>query len=109
MEARESRAWSKNWSFLTLTPEEILKNEMHDLVDSQRKPIEIPEHLKITEAVPISDYIKIEPSPTPIPLTTSKMIGWRSGLPQYQLDKYNVTRRPQGSLLKRFNWPLEAL
>ncbi|KAH8862422.1 hypothetical protein KSF78_0002317 [Schistosoma japonicum] len=107
-EASASRTWSKNWNFLTLTPEELLKDEMNELIDTQRKPIEVPQHLKVTEAIPISDYIKVEPSPKPIPQTTSKMIGWRSGLSQYKLDKYIVSK-PQGSLLKRFNWPIEAL
>uniref|UniRef100_A0A5K4F780 Helicase ATP-binding domain-containing protein n=1 Tax=Schistosoma mansoni TaxID=6183 RepID=A0A5K4F780_SCHMA len=108
-EASAAKAWSKNWSFLTLTPRELLKDELHELIDPNRKPIEIPQYLKVAEAVPISAYIKVEPSPKPIPQTTSRMIGWRSGLPQYKLDKYEVAKRPQGSLLKRFNWPIEAL
>ncbi|CAH8636690.1 unnamed protein product [Heterobilharzia americana] len=108
-EACASKEWSQNWGFLTLTAEELLKDEMHDLIDFKRKKVEVPEHLRITEAVPTSDFIKVEPSPTPVPQTTSRMIGWRSSLPQYQLDRYKIPRHPQGSLLKRFDWPLEAL
>ncbi|KAA3677991.1 uncharacterized protein DEA37_0004454 [Paragonimus westermani] len=108
-EANATKLWYKNWSFLTKTQEELLKDEKENLIDPHREKPEIPAHLKVTEAVPISDYIKIKPSPVPIPQTTSGFIGWRSGKEEYLLEKYAQKRSPQGCLLRRFHWPVEAI
>lgn len=107
-ESLSAKQWEKNWNFLKMSPDELLKDEKHELLNSKRKEIYIPDHLKVPEAPPISSYIQVKASPTPYPLTTSRMIGWRSGKLEYHIDKYDKERKAQGNLLKRFNWPVEA-
>ncbi|TPP56214.1 hypothetical protein FGIG_04964 [Fasciola gigantica] len=91
-----------------ISPEELLKDELHLLKDPNRKRPEVPRHLKVNEADSPSTYIHVLPSPKPFPPTTSGEIGWRSGKEQYKLDKYNQQRAPQGNILLKFGWPIEA-
>lgn len=102
------KLWHQNWDILKITQEELLKDEIHLLVDPDRKKPEIPQHLKVNEADSPSSYIRVLPSPKPYPATTSREIGWRSGEEKYKLDKYNQKKVPQGNILHRFGWPIEA-
>ena len=52
--------------------------------------------------------ITVIPSPRPIPLTTNKLIGWRTADKQCTLEKYGKYARGQESLHKKFKWPVEG-
>ncbi len=41
-------------------------------------------------------------------MTTSKMIGWRSGDRTYHLEKYGSYTKGKLSITKSFQWPNEA-
>ncbi|THD20254.1 hypothetical protein D915_008860 [Fasciola hepatica] len=107
-EGESVKLWHQNWDILKISPEELLKDELHLLKDPNRKRPEVPRHLKVNEADSPSTYIHVLPSPKPFPPTTSGEIGWRSGKEQYKLDKYNQQRAPQGNILLKFGWPIEA-
>lgn len=74
-----------------------------------RSKKQLPPHLQPPPVTPIEKYIKVGPSPNPVPNTTAKMIGWRSGLPQLQLERYGKYANPKGGLVKQLNWPEEAV
>lgn len=40
------------------------------------------------------------------PVKTSQEIGWRNG---QNLERFGRFGRPKGSIIKHFNWPLDAL
>ncbi|CAH8643874.1 unnamed protein product [Dicrocoelium dendriticum] len=107
-EAKAAKFWANNWSFLIQTQQELLGEEYEQLRNAERPKPEIPRHLGITDVEPISKFITVKPSPQPIPQRSSGFIGWRSGHSEYNLEKYAQQRRSQGSLLRRFNWPIEA-
>jgi len=48
------------------------------------------------------------PSPRPIPLTTNRLIGWRTADTSCTLEKYGKYARGQESLHKKFKWPVEG-
>ncbi|CAL8090360.1 unnamed protein product [Calicophoron daubneyi] len=108
-EAARVKLWRENWGFLTQTKEELLKDEIDALRDRTRKRPEMPDSLKISEPTPTSEYFSVKPSPKPFPQTTSQEIGWRSGRREFLLDKYDLHRKAQGCLLRRFNWPVQAI
>jgi hypothetical protein len=53
-------------------------------------------------------HVAINPSPRPVPLTTNKLIGWKTTDKNYTLEKYGKYARGQESLHKKFKWPIEG-
>ena len=70
---------------------------------------DVPTPLKVGPVTPLSKYIHVGPSPKPVPITTSSMIGWRSSKEGLKLEKYGKYSRPKGGLIKQLNWPAEAI
>uniref|UniRef100_A0A8C5WID7 Ciliary microtubule inner protein 1 n=1 Tax=Leptobrachium leishanense TaxID=445787 RepID=A0A8C5WID7_9ANUR len=67
-----------------------------------------PEHLKIRPVTPLDVYIKVGPSPS-VPQTTQGLIGWRSTIPDLQLERYGRSRFLKGDFCKQMNWPPEGV
>lgn len=55
-----------------------------------------------------NDDMPVNPSPIPIPLTNSRLIGWRTADKNCTLEKYGKYARGQESLHKKFKWPVEG-
>ncbi|CAF1315854.1 unnamed protein product [Adineta steineri] len=53
-------------------------------------------------------HVTVCPSPRPIPITTSNLIGWRTADKNCTLEKYGKYTRGQESLHKKFKWPIEG-
>ena len=67
------------------------------------------EPIQMHPVTPIEKYIKVDPSPKPVPKTTAQAIGWRSAEKTLALDKYGKYANPKGGLVKQLNWPPEAI
>ncbi|CAF0821094.1 unnamed protein product [Rotaria sp. Silwood1] len=53
-------------------------------------------------------HVTVSPSPRPLPMTTSSLIGWRTADKNCTLEKYGKYTRGQESLHKKFKWPVEG-
>ena len=67
------------------------------------------EPIQMHPVTPIEKYIKVDPSPKPVPKTTAQAIGWRSAEKSLALDRYGKYANPKGGLVKQLNWPPEAI
>lgn len=85
-ENKARRDFLKNYGFLLGSPTMIIKNKIPDLIDKSRPKVEdiLPQKLKVEES---AGGLKVLPSPTTYPKTSSGLIGWRC-YSQYWLDKY---------------------
>ncbi|XP_065610140.1 ciliary microtubule inner protein 1 [Cyrtonyx montezumae] len=102
-ELENARRWSQKWGFLKTALEELIEDEKKE----ETKPkIQLPEHLRIRPVTPVEKYIKVNPSP-PVPKTTQGFIGWRSAVPELQLEYCFQIRSCKGAFFKDLNWPRE--
>ncbi|CAL8089472.1 unnamed protein product [Calicophoron daubneyi] len=97
------------WGFLKGPITDFIKDEKDELIDKERPKISdiLQQPLKMSESS--GRYIKILPSPQPIPVTTSGEIGWRCINRSYWLDRYGRAARPKGNIYKALGWPDEEL
>ncbi|XP_052540174.1 uncharacterized protein C20orf85 homolog [Tympanuchus pallidicinctus] len=102
-ELETARRWSHKWGFLKTALEELTEDE------KKKKPkpkIELPEHLRIRPVTPVEKYIKVDPSP-PVPRTSQGFIGWRSAVPELQLERCFQIQSCKGAFSKDLRWPRE--
>jgi len=100
-----SKHWPDNWNFLTTKYEDLVKD---DFPKKEKRHKDV-EPIQVHPVTPIEKYIKVDPSPKPVPRTTSENIGWRSAHKDLALDKYGKYANPKGGLIKQLNWPREAI
>ena len=108
VEVTAARLYPARWSYIAKTYKELLK----DLKTKQPLDVDktrLPSHLRLPPLTPIEKLVNVYPSPKPYPPTTTSHIGWRSGIPQYKLEKYGSYCRPKGCIYKTFKWPLDAI
>uniref|UniRef100_A0A8C9F7K1 Chromosome 20 open reading frame 85 n=1 Tax=Pavo cristatus TaxID=9049 RepID=A0A8C9F7K1_PAVCR len=89
-----------NWNTRRCSQPSCLQKE-------KTKPkIQLPEHLRIRPVTPVEKYIKVNPSP-PVPKTSQGFIGWRSAVPELQLERCFQIQSCKGAFFKDLNWPRE--
>ncbi|XP_036387676.1 uncharacterized protein C20orf85 homolog [Megalops cyprinoides] len=105
VELESAKAWPAKWGFLT----ESYKEAMQESNKAKEKivQLELPQHLKTRPPTPPEKYIKVGPSP-PVPQTTQAFIGWRSAVPELQLERYGRVKCGKRSFLKEMGWVLDA-
>ncbi|KFV86007.1 Uncharacterized protein C20orf85, partial [Struthio camelus australis] len=102
-ELEAARRWSQKWGFLTTPLEELIEDKKKE----KTKPkIQLPEHLQIRPVTPVEKYIKVNPSP-PVPKTTQGFIGWRSAVPELELEHGFQIQSCKGTFFKDLKWPCE--
>ncbi|XP_040544294.1 uncharacterized protein C20orf85 homolog [Gallus gallus] len=102
-ELETARRWSHKWGFLKAALEELIEDEKKE----KTKPtIQLPEHLRIRPVTPVEKYIKVNPSP-PVPKTSQGFIGWRSAVPELQLEHCFQIQSCKGAFFKDLKWPRE--
>ncbi|KGL82982.1 Uncharacterized protein C20orf85, partial [Tinamus guttatus] len=102
-ELEAAKRWSQNWGFLSTPLEELIEDEKKE----KTKPkIELPAHLQIRPVTPVEKYIKVHPSP-PVPKTTQGFIGWRSAVPELELEHGYQIQSCKGRFFKDLKWPCE--
>ncbi|XP_030359206.1 uncharacterized protein C20orf85 homolog [Strigops habroptila] len=102
-EVEAAKKWSHKWGFLKTPLDELI----HDKKEENTSPkIELPEHLQVRPVTPVEKYIKVLPSP-PVPKTTQRFIGWRSVVPELQLERGFQIQSCKGSFFKDLKWPCE--
>ncbi|KAL3860227.1 hypothetical protein ACJMK2_010381 [Sinanodonta woodiana] len=104
LEVTAAKHWPSEWNFLKTKYEELVKDEFPEKKKSEKVKL-----IQIQPVTPIEKYIKVEPSPKPYPQTTAQFVGWRSSHRNLKLDKYGKYASPKGSIIKRLNWPPEAI
>ncbi|VDP99708.1 unnamed protein product [Trichobilharzia regenti] len=107
-EARTAKVFESKYGYMKGPLNKIIEDEIHLLVDKDRPRISDLIHEPVLSVEPLSKYIKVLPSPQPIPKTTNGMIGWRSQHPDYWLDRYGRYGRCKRDIIKVFNWPNET-
>ncbi|KAM4691229.1 ciliary microtubule inner protein 1 [Rhinophrynus dorsalis] len=105
-EMETAKNWPANWGFLTTSHKELLKNEVEE--KKKRVRLETPEHMRVRPVTPVEMYIKVAPSPA-VPPTTQGLVGWRSTIPELQLERYGRSRYLKGDFFKQMNWPAEGM
>ena len=75
----------------------------------ERKKIAPPTPTQLPQVTPLEQLVTVNPSPKPVPQTTSSMIGWRSTDKTCKLERYGSYAKPRGSLVKSLNWPTEGV
>lgn len=100
-----AKHWPDTWNFLTTKYEDLVKDE----IPKHEKRHKDVEPIQMHPVTPIEKYIKVDPSPKPVPKTTAQAIGWRSAERGLALDKYGKYANPKGGLVKQLNWPPEAI
>ncbi|CAF0754798.1 unnamed protein product [Rotaria sp. Silwood1] len=99
------RFYDKRWGFLN---EAQLQTSPYDPKRSSGALLSsVPSPLTINGTSHHED-VTISPSPRPIPLTTNRLIGWRTADKNCTLEKYGKYARGQESLHKKFKWPVEG-
>ncbi|KAM9527365.1 ciliary microtubule inner protein 1 isoform 2-T2 [Guaruba guarouba] len=102
-ELEAAKKWPHKWGFLKTPLDELI----HDKKEENTSPkIELPEHLQVRPVTPVEKYIKVLPSP-PVPKTTQRFIGWRSAVPELQLERGFQIQSCKGSFFKDLKWPCE--
>ncbi|XP_044155985.1 uncharacterized protein C20orf85 homolog isoform X1 [Bufo gargarizans] len=106
-ELETTKMWPENWGFFT-TPYNKLRTENVMEAKEAVQQIKVPSHMKVRTVTPMEQYIKVEPSPA-LPQTSQGLIGWRSTVPNLQLERYGRTRYLKGDFCKSMNWPAEGI
>ena len=89
--------------------EEQNEEEMDELQEREDSNDDDGELLKLPPLSPIVlQTQKVSKAPFPLPLTTSREIGWRSSRPECNLERFGKWARPKKSILKHFNWTIYA-
>jgi len=101
-----AKSWPANWNFLTTRFEDLMKD---DMPKQERKKIQLPPHMTVKPATPISERVTVHPSTRDVPKTTSDMIGWRSTDKKLALEKYGKYAKGKGGLIKQLKWPAEGV
>uniref|UniRef100_A0A4W5PAR8 Uncharacterized protein n=1 Tax=Hucho hucho TaxID=62062 RepID=A0A4W5PAR8_9TELE len=104
IELESAKAWPNKWGFLTTSYKET-QEQSHKLKEVVR--LELPQHLKTRPPSSPEKYIQVGPSP-PIPQTTQALIGWRSAVPELQLERYGKVQCGKKSFLKELGWAFDA-
>ncbi|XP_066518714.1 ciliary microtubule inner protein 1-like [Hoplias malabaricus] len=105
VELESAKVWYSKWGFLTDSYKETMM-ESKRLKDSMMK-LELPQHLKTRPPTPPEKYIQVDHSP-PVPQTTQALIGWRSTVPELQLERFGKVNCGKKSFLKELGWTFEA-
>ncbi|KAJ8400826.1 hypothetical protein AAFF_G00391800 [Aldrovandia affinis] len=105
VELESAKTWPQKWGFLTESYNEVIQ-ESSKINDTVVK-LELPQHLKTRPPTPPEKYIEVGPSP-PVPQTMQAFIGWRSGVPALQLERYGRVKCGKKSFLKELGWDLDA-
>ncbi|XP_055723863.1 uncharacterized protein C20orf85-like [Salvelinus fontinalis] len=103
IELESAKAWPNKWGFLTTSYK--TQEQSHKLKEVVR--LELPQHLKTRPPSPPEKYIQVGPSP-PVPPTTQALIGWRSTVPELQLERYGKVQCGKKSFLKELGWAFDA-
>ncbi|XP_020337671.1 uncharacterized protein C20orf85-like [Oncorhynchus mykiss] len=103
IELESAKAWPNKWGFLTTSYK--TQEQSHKLKEVVR--LELPQHLKTRPPSPPEKYIQVGPSP-PVPQTTQALIGWRSAVPELQLERYGKVKCGKKSFLKELGWAFDA-
>ena len=74
----------------------------------RKKSIRVPTPLQVKPPTPLSEYIRVDPSPKPFPRTTTNEVGWRSSQNELKLERYGKYTRGKANILRTFKWPDEA-
>ncbi|KAI1899935.1 hypothetical protein AGOR_G00067050 [Albula goreensis] len=105
VERESAKTWPQKWGFLKESYNEE-KQESSKMKDKMVE-LDLPQHLKTRPPTPPEKYIEVRPSP-PVPQTTQAFIGWRSAVPELQLERYGRVRCGKKSFLKELGWALDA-
>ncbi|KAL0978877.1 hypothetical protein UPYG_G00177020 [Umbra pygmaea] len=104
IELESAKAWPNKWGFLAKTCKEM-QEESHNLKEVVK--LELPPHLKPRPPTPPEKYIQVGNSP-PVPQTSQAVIGWRSTVPELQLERYGKVQFKRKSFLKELGWAFDA-
>ncbi|XP_030634967.1 uncharacterized protein C20orf85-like [Chanos chanos] len=105
IEKESAKAWPNKWGFLMESYNETLQKS--GKVEESMAKLELPKHLKTRPPTPPEKYIKVGPSP-PVPKTTQALIGWRSAVPELQLERFGKVNCGKKSFLKELGWAFDA-
>ncbi|KAM8946849.1 ciliary microtubule inner protein 1 [Pelodytes ibericus] len=105
-EIETAKKWPESWGYLTTFHDELMKNDTEGMKEMTR--LKTPEHMQIRPVTPLDTYIKVGPSPS-VPQTTQGLVGWRSAIPELQLERYGRSRFLKGDFCKHMNWPPEGV
>ncbi|XP_065548088.1 ciliary microtubule inner protein 1 [Lathamus discolor] len=102
-EREATKKWSHKWGFLKTPLNELIQDKKEENTSPKT---ELPEHLQVRPATPVEKHIEVLPSP-PVPKTTQRFIGWRSAVPELQLEHGFQIQSCKGSFFKDMKWPRE--
>ncbi|XP_048878902.1 uncharacterized protein C20orf85-like [Brienomyrus brachyistius] len=105
IELESAKAWPSKWGFLKESYSEVLTEG--NRVREEMEKLELPQHLRTNLPTPPETYIKVMPS-SPVPRTTQALIGWRSAVPEMQLDHFGQVNRCKKSFLKELGWSIDS-
>ncbi|XP_011403227.1 PREDICTED: uncharacterized protein C20orf85-like [Amphimedon queenslandica] len=92
-------------------PVEEEEEEVEEEMDDQER-VDSDDDGELLKLPPLSPAVlqtqKVSKVPFPLPLTTSREIGWRSSRPECNLERFGKWARPKKSILKHFNWTIYA-
>ncbi|CAL8087784.1 unnamed protein product [Calicophoron daubneyi] len=102
-----ARLFHERYHYMTGPPSAILdKDELEPLVNHDRPNRAEMLATLMPHVIPLSKYLKVSPSPKPIPATTAGFIGWRCANPSYWLERYSEpSEHRRRDIRKVFNWP----
>ncbi|XP_075071405.1 ciliary microtubule inner protein 1 [Mixophyes fleayi] len=103
-EMETAKLWPDNWGFLATPYNELVGNK----IEEKKVLLTVPEHLQARTVTPLEKYIKVGQSPA-VPQTTQGLIGWRSTIPELQLERYGRAKHLKGDFCKSMKWPAEGL
>ncbi|CAL8089469.1 unnamed protein product [Calicophoron daubneyi] len=104
-EEKTSRLYDSRFGVLKGPITKFAEDEMEDLVDKNRPRIADLLGERSDAPEPMSKYIKVLPSPKPVPPTSAGIIGWRCTDPAYWLERYGRYTRNLPLIYKQLKWP----
>ncbi|CAH8662507.1 unnamed protein product [Dicrocoelium dendriticum] len=108
LEQRSTKNYNSKWGFLQGPVENFVKEDLDKLVDPNRPNWREMAKDKLVEPKVESSQLKVLPSPKPVPLTTSGMIGWRAVDHRNWPDRYGRYVAPRTNIFKQLNWPSDV-
>ncbi|XP_015220506.1 ciliary microtubule inner protein 1 [Lepisosteus oculatus] len=104
MELEAAKVWPSKWGFLTMSYHEMLQDQT---LKKEGVKLELPEHLQTRPTTSPEKYFQVGASPA-VPPTTQGLIGWRSTVPELQLERFGKVHHGKSSFLKELGWPGDA-